>query len=377
MNSTERHAARYERRKAKREQKRMEHKAPYDSIDSVCDANHLIQAEHNSRNGVSWKASVQKYEMNMMRNIWKTRRALQNGEDVRQGFIEFDLYERGKARHIKSMHFYERVVQRSVCDHALVPVLTRSLVYDNGASLKGKGIHFAIFRAKHHLQEYYRRYGTNEGYILLMDFSSYFDRIQHKPIYDLVNRSFDDEKLKRLILSFVDAFGLESLGIGSQVSQIFAVSYPNRVDHYVREVLHMGLAQRYMDDSYIIARTREELEEVLAVIRPMYDELGIVLSERKTMIIPLKRFTFLKVRYLLTDTGKVIMKPNPKAFTRMRRKLRKFRAMVDNGVMTMEQVRTAYNSFYGYNQHLDCHKSLRQMDKLYYDLFGEKPNRRR
>lgn len=354
----------------------MAFKAPYDNIESVCDANHLIKAEHNSRNGVSWKASVQKYEMNMMRNIWKTRRALRNGEDVRQGFIEFDLFERGKARHIKSMHFYERVIQRSVCDYALVPVLTRSLVYDNGASLKDKGIHFAVYRARHHLREYYRRYGTNEGFVLLMDFSSFFDRIEHAPIYDLVNRSFDDERLKALILSFVDAFGETSLGIGSQVSQIFAVGYPNRIDHYIREVLHYGLAQRYMDDSYIMARTREELEDVLATIRPMFDELGIVLSPKKTMIIPLKRFTFLKVRYILTDTGKVIMKPNPKAFTRMSRKLRKFRVMVDNGVMTMEQVNNAYNSFYGYNQHFAAHRSLRRMDKLYHDLFGIWPRRR-
>lgn len=376
MTSADRHAARYERRKRKREQKRMMQKAPYDDYERICSTKTLYDAERESRKGVSWKASVQKYEMNLMRNLWTTRRMLLDGKDVRKGFIEFDLFERGKPRHIKSMHYFERVVQRDVCDNALVPVLTRSLVYDNGASLKNKGIHFAIMRCKRHLQRYYRKYGTNDGYILLMDFSAFFDRILHEPVYDIVNRSFDDARLKKLILSFVDAFGSVSLGIGSQVSQIFAVSYPNRIDHYIREVLHYGLAQRYMDDSYIMARTREELETVLAAIRPMYEELGIVLNERKTMIIPIRRFTFLKVRYYLTPTGRVVMKPYKRSFTRMRRKLKKFKPMLDHGELTMEQIIQSYNSWYGYNMHLDCHRSLRQMDRLFIEMYGVNPHRR-
>ena len=34
-------------------------------------------------------------------------------------------------------------MQRSVCDNVLVPELSKYLTYDNGASMEGKGIHFA------------------------------------------------------------------------------------------------------------------------------------------------------------------------------------------------------------------------------------------
>lgn len=139
MTSEERHAARRARREAKRREKRMRDLAPYDNFETVADLNHLIDAARLSSRGVGRKASVQKYNMNLAWNVQETREKLLAGVDIRQGFIEFDLHERGKARHIKSMHFKERVVQRCICDRALVPILSRSLVYDNGASLAGKG----------------------------------------------------------------------------------------------------------------------------------------------------------------------------------------------------------------------------------------------
>ena len=46
--------------------------------------------------------------------------------------------DRHELRHIRSVHINERVVQRCLCDYSLVPVLSRSFVYDNGASIKIK-----------------------------------------------------------------------------------------------------------------------------------------------------------------------------------------------------------------------------------------------
>ena len=175
MTSEERHKARYERRKAARAAKKREAVAQYDNFDNLCTCNALYRAARMSRKGIRWKASVQRYFMVYLRNILQLREMLLAGDDVTMGFIEFNLFERGKKRHIKSVHFKERVAQRSLCDNALVPMLSRSLIYDNGASLKDKGISFARDRLKHHLHQYYRRTGGNEGYILLMDFSGYFD----------------------------------------------------------------------------------------------------------------------------------------------------------------------------------------------------------
>ena len=373
MTSEERHAARRLRREKRREEKRRQFKAPFDSFTVMTDMDNLLDAARQSRKGVGEKASVQKYFMNLIGNTAGSRRKLLCGEDVRQGFIEFDLHERGKARHIKSMHFKERVIQRCICDRALVPVLKRPLVYDNGASLKDKGIHFAMFRLRDYLRRYYRQHGNWDGYVLTVDFSKYFDNIRHEPVRELLERSFDDPQLRELAWSFVTAFGDVSIGIGSQVSQILAVAYPNAADHYIKEVCRIGASMRYMDDTIMISDSREKLLEAFDGAKKIWDRLGIRINEKKTQIIPMKRFSFIKVRYQCMPGGRVVMKPCRKSYTRMRRKLRKFRPFLERGEMTIAQILASYESWYGYQKHLDAHRSMRRMDKYFHELYDVWP----
>ena len=370
MTSEERHAARRARREAKRREKRMRDLAPYDNFETVADLNHLIDAARLSSRGIGRKASVQKYNMNLAWNVQETREKLLTGVDIRQGFIEFDLHERGKSRHIKSMHFKERVVQRCICDRALVPILSRSLVYDNGASLAGKGIHFAIYRLRGMLQRYWREHGNWNGYVLLVDFSKYFDNIRHEPVHDILWRSISDEWLRDLAWKFVEAFGNVGIGIGSQVSQILAVAYADRADHALKEIYRLGKSIRYMDDTIVISDSKERLREALDGMLKIWSNLGIVVHKTKTQIIPMRRFTFLKVRFCLTDTGKVVMKPCRASFSRMRRKLRSFHKFWKRGEMTMKQIHAAYISWYGFQSHMHAHKALRSANRYYYSLFG-------
>lgn len=365
-----------ERRKAKREEKRKPIADECDRLEQVADPVNLFYSARQSRKGVGFKSSVQKYCVNIFRNIFASRRDILSGKDVREGFIEFDIAERGKNRHIRAMKFRERVIQRCLCSFVLVPMLLRSLVYDNGASQTGKGIHFALYRCCHHVKQFYKRYGK-DGYILLIDFSGYFDNIEHAHIREIIDKEFRDKRLKRLIWRFVTAFGSKSLGIGSQVSQIFAVVYTNCVDHYAREVLRLGLSARYMDDSYFMHPDKEYLQKALEEMKIRFEKLGIKVNPNKTCIMSTRAFTFLKVRYRRLDSGKVLMLPNKKAFTRMRHKMRKLKQKVDAGEVKMDAVRTSYQSFFGYYGHLDCKRSLRRMDRLYFDLYGEKPVHKR
>ena len=372
MTSEERHKARYERRKAARAAKKHAAIAQYDNYDNLCTCNALFRAARMSRGGIRWKASVQRYFMTYLRNILQLREMLLAGDDVTMGFIEFNLFERGKKRHIKSVHFKERVAQRSLCDNALVPMLSRSLIYDNGASLKDKGISFARDRLKHHLHQYYRRTGGNEGYILLMDFSGYFDNILHEPCYELLDAAFEDKRILALCQQFIEPFGEKSLGIGSQVSQILAVSYRSSIDHYIKEVLRVKEYGCYMDDSYLIHNNKKELWQHYAVIRKLCADLGIRINERKTQIVKLSHgFTYMKGRYFLTDSGKVIVKPCRRNTTAHRRKLKKLKRFMERGALTVDQIACAHNSYRGYiEKDYKSHITVRNMDKLFHELYG-------
>lgn len=379
MNSDERKELRYQRRKAAREEKKQDRLGQYDCFKNVISCNALIQAAKQSRKTIRWKASVQRYFVNLLRYTFEIKDNLLLGISMAMGFISFTISDRGKTRNIRSVHFKERVVQRSLCDNALVPVLGNSLIYDNGASLKGKGIHFALRRLKTHLLRFYRRNGfSDEGYILVIDFSGYFDNILHEPLFALLRKAFKDPRIIALCESFIRPFGSKSVGIGSQVSQILAVSYPNDIDHYIKQTLGIKEYARYMDDSYLIHTDKAYLENCLEILTVKYAALGIKVNPKKTQIIKLSRgFTFLKARCFLESNGEIVMKPSKRSVTTMRRKLKKFRKMVDVGSMTIEDALSAYNSWRGYITVFNSHRAVRNMDNLFHQLFGDVPINRK
>lgn len=371
MNSKERHEARYQRRKAQREAKKQQLCAARDDYDKVFTFDNLYNAYRKCCLGVGWKASTQRYKANALQNINNTLSLLHNGSFKSRGFYEFDRCERGKLRHIKSIHLSERVVQRCLCDNSLVPMFSRSFIYDNGACIKGKGIKFAIDRLKCHLQRHYRKYGT-DGYALVFDFSKYFDNIQHEPLKQCVDKVYTDTRLAALMKQLVDDFGDKGLGLGSQVSQVSALMYPNKVDHYIKEKLRVKNYARYMDDGYLIHPSKEYLQKCLDELREQCATLGIKLNEKKTQIVKLTRgIPFLKRRFILTDTGAVIIKPARKGVTKMRHKLRTYRAWVDCGKMTVAEVNASCTSFIGGIKRCNAYRTIQNIGRLFYQLFGE------
>ena len=307
MTSEERREARYRRRVAARLAKKEKY-ASCNDFSAVFSYGNLYRAYRRCRKGVSWKASVQRYITNAPLNVLNTFELLHTNKYKSPGFNEFDLYERGKHRHIKSTTMSERVVQRCLCDNSLVPILTRTFIYDNGACMTNKGYDFAIRRLTQHLHEHYRKNGT-EGYILLYDFSKFFDNISHEVVKKVIRKEISDERLLKILDHFIDAFGDIGLGLGSQVSQVLSLATANRLDHFVKERLHIRGYGRYSDDGYLIHSSKEYLKECLRQIRTICNELGITINEKKTQIVKLTHgFTWLKVRFFITEKGRVVKK---------------------------------------------------------------------
>ena len=71
------------------------------------------------------------------------------------------------------------MVKHSLNDNYLLPHIRPYLIYDNGASLKNKGMSFTRNRLIAHLEKFYKETGSNEGYIMTMDFSGYYDNLDH------------------------------------------------------------------------------------------------------------------------------------------------------------------------------------------------------
>lgn len=365
MTSEQRHAARRKRREEKRRQKKAEFMLDYDDFDKVFTFDHLYKSYEKCRRSVSWKSSVQNYIAQAPLKVNSTLKELREGKFRTDGFYEFDIYERGKVRHIKSVTMRERVVQRCLCDYALTPVLSRTFIYDNGASLPDKGYHFSINRIQEHLRECGR-----DGYILLFDFSQFFDSIPHDLVKGIIRNEFTDERIIELCDHFVDVFGDVGLGLGSQISQILALAAVNRLDHFVKEHLRIRGYGRYMDDGYLIHKDKEYLKYCLKEIKALCSELGIVLNPKKTQIVKISHgFTWLKCRFIVTDSCKVIKKICKNSVTRERRKIKKLSAMQQKGIVSIEDVTASYQSWRGYASHFDAYRTIQNMDKLFKEEF--------
>ena len=369
LNSDERRAVRRKRREEARAKAKAE-RVKGCTLEAVADVNALCKASRQAASGVMWKASTQRYMRDYLRNAVKSRNDLLEGRDICRGFIRFDLWERGKLRHISAVHFPERVIQKSLSQNALVPAIVPTLITANSANIKGRGTDYALKLLKRDLAEHWRRHGA-EGYILLGDFSDYFARIAHEPVKEQVARALLDGRVVALEHRLIDVQGDVGLGLGSEPNQICAVAHPNRIDHYVTEVLRPESYGRYMDDFYLVHTSKEYLKDCLACIRRECSCLGITMNERKTGIVKLSHgFTWLKKRISITSTGRIVVKPSRDSVTRERRKLKKMARLVANGEMTVEQVAQSYQSWRGGMKRLDAHGAVLSMDRLYRELFG-------
>lgn len=239
-------------------------------------------------------------------------------------------------------------------------MLAHSLIPDNAASQKGKGTDYSISRLCTHLRQYYNKYGT-EGYVLVFDFHKYFDSISHEAVFQLLDKKVKDKRLNSLTKYLVKMFGDVGLGLGSQVSQVIAISIPDKLDHILKEQLHCKYYGRYMDDGYIISNDKEHLKKCLETIKEEAKKFGVELNQKKSQIIKLSRgFAFLKIRFFLTETGKVVKKLGRKNITRERRKLKKMAHLVKP-----EDLKSNYNSWKAHASRCNSYNTIQSMKKVY------------
>jgi len=394
MNKRLRAKIRIERDIAEKAERRAKKYKDYDDYYKIVTIEHFTNALRKCQSGVRWKKSVQRYNYNAICNIFRDFNIMLTGAPPRAtGDREIVIYERGKARVITPIHIRDRVLQKVFCDNSLVPMIRDHLIYDNGASLAGKGVDFTRARLDKHLHNAIREYGP-EFYVLSFDFKSYFDSIPHRTCRRILNSIYNDEMVVNVLMAFIKSPYQKKINkikdkdererqldllehdelcgicLGSQISQSMALIVPNAIDHYIKDHARFKHYIRYMDDGIVIAKTKEELIKLLEDLKPICDDLGLRFNMKKTHIVKsLHGFTFLKTRYYVTSTGKVIKNLTRKNITRMRRKLRKFRRKVDIGEMTMNNV---YDSLQSWKAHADIAMSYhtqRNMMKLYNQLF--------
>ena len=139
-----------------------------------------------------WKEATQRYIANMLLRNLDLRTALLSGTYRESPTIKFTINERGHIRDINAPACVDRVIQKSVSRNVLIPAIRPHLIYDNYASLKDRGTHFARRRLIMMLRSYIRANGT-DGYVLLGDVSKYFDSVDHEVLKRQIAPLLEDQ----------------------------------------------------------------------------------------------------------------------------------------------------------------------------------------
>lgn len=368
----------------------------------IFDGNALYAAFKRAKQGSDWKPQVQRFEMTYLLELSKMQTELQEKTYRFLPATSFIINERGKTRCISGEQIADRIVKHSLCDEILTPSIRDYLIYDNGASLTGRGIDFTRRRLLTHLRKYYAKHQSNEGYILLIDFSKYYDNIRHDILMEQFKTITDNEHALWLLEKILDRskvdvsymsdeeyavcmttvfnslvhdkvdrklltgekFMAKHLNIGDQVAQVAGIGYPMEIDNYIKIVRGIKYYGRYMDDSYVISDSKEHLQELMGEIVAIAARNGITVNTHKTRICKLSDYwRFLQVQYALTDTGRVIQKINPKRLTCMRRKMKKLAP-----ILPSKDFEGWYNSWFRNHYKIMSKRQRENMNTLFQQL---------
>ena len=364
------------------------------TLENVITVANYIEALKSCRKAVGYKFSVQNYIAHGLFYIGQTISIIRSGKvPAVKNTEQVTISERGHTRVITPIRIEDRVTQRVLCDYVLVPLAEKKLIYDNGASVKGKGTDFSRRRINEHIEAAKRRWGADNVYALKFDFKSFFASIPHAQCFRVLDELIEDKRLRDLIMGIIESYQLEDIKriedpelrkkelrsllshekvgicLGSQISQIMAILVPNDFDHFIKDKLGLKYYVRHMDDGIILLNDKAELVRIRELLKEEAAKYGLTLHPKKTRIVKLtKGFTFLKVKYR-TSKGKTIKTLVRSGIVRMRRKMKKFTKMVGKTRLKMDDVYASVQSWAAHARVAHSYRTVKSMMRLYDELF--------
>lgn len=241
------------------------------------------------------------------------------------------INERGKMRIIKPPTFECKVVQKVICNIILRAILESRMIYNNYASIRGKGNERLYTDVLNGINGIRKR--MHSPVIVMTDFANFFGSINNdileKKIFE---RYIADRRVTRLLRSFSpEPYGLS---LGNEVSQVPASFYPSCIDHWAKDRMGMKCYYRYADDILFVAEA-EDAQGIIRKIRELAADICLTIKDEKITIIPYgDNFTYCKERYIFNKEKEYYYRLiNPSIPQRQSHKISSFTEKVKSGEM--------------------------------------------
>lgn len=265
--------------------------------------NNILSVYKKIKNSTKNKKEVYNYELNLNQNLLDTLFSLSKSTYVFSKYNIF-LVREPKYRLIMSESFPDKVVNHLFSKYVLSYALQSTLINSNVATRKDKGSKEAYRLFIKYTNKLI--YEKKKNYVLKIDISKYFYNINHNILMNMVSEKIKDERVLNMLKVILDTTDNDyinktilsvvnkeiykvnklnistsekeklinelksiplyrkgyGLPIGNMSSQILAVFFLNKVDHFIKEKLGCKYYIRYMDDLVILGNDKEELKNV-------------------------------------------------------------------------------------------------------------------
>ena len=176
----------------------------------------------------------------------------------------------------------------------------------------------------------------------------------------ILKRNIKDPNLLWLINEILFAQKrIKGLEIGNYTSQLFANIYLNQVDQYIKHNLHIKYYCRYLDDSVLIVKTKEEAKKTLGKIQKFLKENLELELNKKTQIFKGTQ----GVNFCGYKINEYRMKIRDKGKRKLKKKIKKLKHEIKQGNITSKQAKIYLAGHMGYIKYADV-KNL--ASKLFY-----------
>lgn len=277
--------------------------------EKICSMENLELAYKNAKKGKGWYAEVKQIEKRPYYYLAGLQWMLKHHRYRTSEYGMFIKRDGKKEREIYKLPFFpDRIAQWAVLQ-VIEPQLLEYFTDDTYSAIPNKGIHAAFRKLRKAVDDH----PEDMLYCLKIDCKKFYPSIDHDILKQKYRRKYKDPELLALIDEVIDSIStcpatdenirfyssrgkeirlvsyndpdkefIDGVGIpiGNYFSQYDGNFYLAEFDHWIKEVKHIKDYYRYMDDMCIFAKTKEELQALLAEINEyMQERLNLRLKE--------------------------------------------------------------------------------------------------
>ena len=369
----------------------------------ICDINNIMKYEHIVSVNTANKKKVEKFQEHYVENIYKIRDILMSKNYIPGEYNIFFIHE-PKLRLIMSNNIQDKIINHLVAYYLLVEVFDKTFIDTTVATRVGKGTHLGLKFTKKYINNMKRCYNDNFFY-LKFDISKYFYNMDHDIIKSLIKRKIKDKDALNIINRIIDSTNEDyinvkievlkkneiktinesslslkekqkrieevkkiplcqkgkSAPIGSMCSQIIAVMYLDKLNHFIKEKLKIKKYILYMDDGVLFHHDKEYLKYCKEEIRKFLIGLKLELNDKKTRVDSIKNgLDFLGFKFYI-NKNKIILKVRNNTKKKFKKKMRKLNCLSKNNIISECERDIVFNSFYSHLSYGNCNNLLNKV----------------